>query len=554
MLISFLMIDYVKFFPYDEMRPEQDSVLKEIAKNWDNKKYYILQLDVGTGKSGIAKTVANWSKNAFIITETKQLQQQYIYDFGKDSEFVSIKGKANYSCNKNPRLNCENGPCTLRKDVMGMPSCMKTCKYYSLREKALRSHTVLTSYAYLFRAFDCSGFWKKRNLMVFDECHLIEDQLVNFASFEINPMELDKTYGLFDRFTNRKELMKPFTLDGWENNKERILVIYDIVKNKRDELFNMLKEVIGDLKVEELDEDTIDSMNSIHKLYYKIDKLYRKMDVFNTQRKDNWIISPSKVDGALTFTPLFVDSLFNSFCNNWADKFLFMSATILDIDGFINDLGIDKDQCIVIKVESTFDPNKSPIYYMPCGKMNYQSIDESIPRACEAISMILQSKRNEKGIIHTGNYKVAEKIWNDFEHIQNYDHERLLMKAKDNDEISNQNLINVHTRSLDTVLVSPSMTTGVDLKDDLSRFQVIVKMPFSSLGDPRTKKKTDISPDWYACQMLKNLIQACGRSTRSVDDHSSTYVLDSSFAYYINKYKKWLPKQFLARLRNVTIT
>ena len=88
------MIDYKKYFPYDQIRPEQETVLKEIASHWNDKKYFILQLDVGTGKSGIAKSVANWSKDAFIITETKQLQEQYVHDFGKDKEFVSIKGNA----------------------------------------------------------------------------------------------------------------------------------------------------------------------------------------------------------------------------------------------------------------------------------------------------------------------------------------------------------------------------------------------------------------------------------------------------------------------------
>ncbi len=540
------MIDYRKHFPYDQIRPEQEEVLKQIAEHWGDKKYFILQLDVGTGKSGIAKTVANWSNDAFIITETKQLQEQYVHDFGTDKEFVSIKGKANYQCNKNGRLNCENGPCTLRKAAGSMPPCMNTCKYYALRKRALASHTVLTSYAYIFRAFDCAGFWKPRQLMAFDECHLIEDQLVNFASFEINPDELDRTYGLFDNCENRAKELVPFTDTGWEQNKERFKRVFQYICAKREELWAMLQEELGDVKPEELDEDTLDSMNSTHKLYYKIDKLYKKMDVFFNQRKDNWIISPNVTDGSLQFTPLFVDSLFNQFCNNWAEKFLFMSATILDIDGFIKDLGINKDDCLVIKMESTFDPNKSPIYFMPCGSMSYQNIDESLPKACDAVKVILNKKKDEKGIIHTGNYKVAKTIYD------NVKDSRLLMKATE--EITNQNLIKVHERSQNTVLLSPSMTTGVDLRDDLSRFQVIVKMPFSSLADPRIKKKSELSSDWYACQMLKTLVQACGRSTRSAEDFSSTFVLDSSFAYWINKYKKWLPKQFLARLRGVTLT
>lgn len=535
-----MSFDYKKFFPYKEIRPEQDAVLKQISENWDSKKYFILQLDVGTGKSGIAKTVADWSRNAFIITETKQLQEQYVHDFGSDPQFVSIKGKANYQCNKNARLNCENGPCTLRVGKGPQLKCRKTCKYYQLRERALKSHTVLTSYAYIFRAFDCAGFWEPRQLMVFDECHLLENQLVNFASFNIDPIELDKAYGLFDNSKDRKELMKKFVTGGWEVNKDRFDKIFSLVHYKRQELFAMLKEEIGeDIEPENLDEDTLDALQNTHKVYYKIDKLWKKMSVFKAQNKSNWVIEPD-ADGVLCFTPLFVNSLFKQFCNEWANKFIFMSATILDIDGFIKDLGINKDDCLICKIESTFDPKKSPIYSSPCGMMNYKSIDNTLPKVCDVVSAILNRNQNAKGIIHTGNYKVAKYI---YEHVKN---DRLLMKVSD--EITNQNLLKVHSRSKNTVLLSPSMTTGVDLKDDLSRFQIIVKMPFSSLADPRIKKKSEISSDWYACEMLKNFIQACGRSTRSTDDHSVTYVLDSSLRYWIHKYEKWLPHQFLNRL------
>ena len=540
------MIDYKKYFPYDEIRPEQDYVLSEITKNWDKKKYFILQCDVGTGKSGIAKTAANWCKDSFIITETKQLQQQYVNDFAHEKNMVSIKGKANYPCDRNVRLNCENGPCTLRKASSAPPSCMNTCKYYTLRKKALASQIVLTSYAYIFRAFDCSGLWRPRQLMVFDECHLIEDQLINFASFTIDPDYLDRNFGVFDMLPDRADHIKPFIEDGWTNkNKERFKTTFKCVVSKRNELFDMMKEELGEDDPEKLDEDTLDILSKTHKLYYDLDKLYKKMDVFNLAKKDDWIIAVDS-QGKLTFTPLNVDSLFNKFCNTWAEKFIFMSATILDTEGYIKELGIDPEECLVLKVGSSFDPSKSPIYFMPCGSMNYQSIQDSLPKAYEAINFIMSKKPDEKGIIHTGNYKVADGIWNSTD-ISKQNHDRFLIKASE--DVTNQNLIKIHEKSENTVLLSPSMTTGVDLKDDLSRFQIIVKMPFSSLGDPRTKKKSEMNSNWYTCQMLKNLVQACGRSTRSADDHSVTYVLDSSFRYWVTKYKKWLPEQFLQRIK-----
>ena len=541
-------MDILKYFPYKDIRPEQESVLAEIFNNWNNKKYFILQCDVGTGKSGIAKTVANFSENSFIITETKQLQQQYIDDFKHENNMISIKGKANYQCNRNQRLNCETGPCTIKSNK-GYLNCMNSCKYYSTRKKAIESKIVLTSYAYIFRAFDCSNLWKPRELLVFDECHLLENQLINFASFELDVEYLNKQFGLFEMEEEYSTLYKEkFTSNEWnEDNKNKFEKILNLISIKKCELFEMMKEEIGD-DVSLLDDEDSELLSTTHKLYYEIDKLYKKMILFKSVKKDDWVIGLSTY-GSLVFTPLNVNYLFKMFCDNWAKKFIFMSATILDIEGFINDLGIDKDDCLVVNVPSSFSPDKSPIYYMPCGSMNYNNIDETLPKACETIDKILSHKKDDKGIIHTGNYKVATKIYKDYKNISKVNRDRFLIKFTD--EVTNQNLINLHTRSKNTVLLSPSMTTGVDLKDDLSRFQIIVKMPFMSLADPRTKKKSELNNDWYVCQMLKTLIQACGRSTRSSDDYSATYVLDSSFKYYVTRYKKWLPEYFLNRIKGI---
>lgn len=48
--------------------------------------------------------------------------------------------------------------------------------------------------------------------------------------------------------------------------------------------------------------------------------------------------------------------------------------------------------------------------------------------------------------------------------------------------------------------------------------------------------------------MFRTLVQACGRSTRSEEDWSITYILDSAFYYWVNKYKNWFSKQFLKRI------
>jgi Rad3-related DNA helicase len=107
--------------------------------------------------------------------------------------------------------------------------------------------------------------------------------------------------------------------------------------------------------------------------------------------------------------------------------------------------------------------------------------------------------------------------------------------------ISNEYLIQQHIRiDKPTVLISPSMNTGVDLPDDLARFQIIVKMPYGTLGNKRIKEKSKIDNTWYQVDMIRNFIQSCGRGVRSEDDYCVTYVLDSSFYYCIKQNLKYI--------------
>lgn len=554
--------DYFEYFPYKELRPEQRQVLDILAKNWDNpdKKYYILQLGVGVGKSGIAMTAANMSEDAFILTKTKQLQDQYMSDFGECCDIIDIKGRANYPCNINPKLNCECGLCVMLtdpSDAVKLP-CRDDCLYYSRRAQALASHTVVTSYAYLFRAFDCAKFWRKRDLAVFDECHLLEDELVGFAEFTLNPNELQKRFKLFDGIKNPsqlKRLKQKFSKSGiTQENMDRLREFYDLAYSKRADLFTEMQDKFLSCDIsrpEDIDADTLELISKTHRVYYELDKFVKQLDIYyeTSKFKNAWLIHLDS-DNWLKFTPLFVNSLFN-YCVKYkvAQRYIFMSATIFDIEGFITEFGLKRDEVVFINVESTFDPNKSPIKYIPCGKMTYNEWQTTLPAMYKTINTIMDVHYNDKGIIHTGNYKIAKNIYDELNKKQD---ERFIYRTST--EISNAVLLKEHSEEdRPTVLLSPSMTTGVDLKDDLSRFQIIAKLPFQSLGDIRVSTKAKIKPNWYAMNMLRSLVQSAGRSTRSAEDHSTTYILDSSFLYWFSMYQKMLPNDFIHRLKMATI-
>lgn len=532
-------MNYRDYFPYKEVREEQDKVLTQIFDKWYDKKYFILQLEVGIGKSGIAKTLANYANNSFIITATKQLQDQYIKDFRHENNMVSIKGKSNYICNINEKMTCENAVCSANYETY--KNCKSTCKYYSTRNRALFSKIALTSYSYIFKAFE-TNVWKTRDLMIFDECHLLENQLTNYASFKIIPSDLQDKYELFNNmdFIEFCEILHKPTEVGYENNRKWVETIYELLGKKQIEMHAKIESDLRNKDINELDEDDIDFINSINKDYGNLLKLYKKIRIFLNSFKgsNDWLITP--IENGLEFTPIFVKELFTKIVDKWANKFVFMSATILDIDNFIDELGINRKDVEVINIQSNFPSKNSPIVYLPCGKMDYKNLDNTMPNIIKTVDNILSKHPNEQGIIHTGNYKIAKAI---YEQLNN---ERLIIKTEE--DFNNEKILEKHMKNKNnSVLISPSLTTGVDLKDDLSRFQIIVKMPFLSLADNKIKTKINLNNDWYVCEMLKTFVQSCGRSTRSKDDWSITYVLDSSLYYWISKYSKWLNQQFLNR-------
>jgi len=103
------------------------------------------------------------------------------------------------------------------------------------------------------------------------------------------------------------------------------------------------------------------------------------------------------------------------------------------------------------------------------------------------------------------------------------------------------------TSKLETVLVSPSMINGVDLKDELSRFQVILKVPFPNLMSTKIKRRLKTRPEWYNWKTLVDLLQAYGRSIRNDDDWAETYILDECFDQILEN--KNVPQYFLDALK-----
>lgn len=98
-----------------------------------------------------------------------------------------------------------------------------------------------------------------------------------------------------------------------------------------------------------------------------------------------------------------------------------------------------------------------------------------------------------------------------------------------------------------TVLISPSLNTGIDLRDDRARFAIIVKVPYPSKGDRWTDVRRERDSAWYNWLTGLKLVQAYGRTCRNKDDWAITYILDSAFTGFVRRNR--MPKWFIEAIK-----
>ena len=278
-------------------------------------------------------------------------------------------------------------------------------------------------------------------------------------------------------------------------------------------------------------------------------KLTRAINDIRSNPK-NWIVSEiKKEDNEVTgvqLKPLDVSPYCKGVFEK-CDKTLMMSATILDSKTFCQSLGLAYDEVKSIHVRSDFPFQNRPIYplniaYLNSDSLKLQDVQIKIARA---IDNLMTLYRNDKGIIHTTSYKQLVFIK------ENISQENKCRLLETNPEIQRDEVIAEHANTTKpTVLISPSLYVGLDLKDDLSRFQIITEVPYSDLGDRWINEKRKISGQWYNWQTALRLVQGYGKSIRSKEDYAVTYVLDSGFENFVWRNKHILPDWFTQAIQS----
>lgn len=462
-----------------------------------------IEAPTGCGKSPINASFLNTYGGA-ILVPTKQLQDQYTRDW----DVPLLKGSGNYLCSRAPSTgtmlekSCKiNGGRKInQKDGAPPISCRQCqgCPYSAAKFAFTTARWGVTNYSCYFAlalhdpSFEIQGKW-----LAMDEGHHLEKVLIEAAAVTVKGDVWRKAFKQLmpmpDDVTQAIEQCKKLVAQGkivFSPEKERLEFTYI------DELGSAISYAEGEVSVGE------PWCLSVGKDEFVIKPLSPEKLLF--------LIGTKRI--VLTSATLPRPGLLKSWDNSYAR----------------------------LEVKSDFPVINRPINYIPVGSMVKASLEASMPLMVKKISQILAHHPHEKGIIHCASFQLGKTIGTLL------NNKRVLVHNSFNrDEILHRH----HCDDSPTVIISPSMTEGIDLKDDLGRFNIIAKIPYPSLGDQWVKAKQAVDQEWYAWSTAKDVVQAVGRTTRTDTDYSSSYILDSAFGKFYDRWGYLFPSWFSEAIR-----
>ena len=337
----------------------------------------------------------------------------------------------------------------------------------------------------------------------------------------------------FLRFLSGEIITTVESMEGGMKSEPR-----NVREDKRDlKISKVLKTKNSDVKIMQLIND--------------LKQYQTKIEIFLKEYKENpnnWVLETNYNEKLkqkeLSLEPIWAYDYLDKYVFSNYDMVVLMSGTILDKNLFCQLNGLDVSKAVYYSIGSPFPLKNRPIYYMPVGKMSYKSKDETFKRYIPYIQKLLDKYKNKKGIIHTNSFELAKWIENSIK-----DPRLIFHDSSNKDE-----MLKYHKESDEpTVIVSPSMDTGVSFDNDDARFQIIAKVPYPSLASQKNKLRQSNNPDWYSWKTVSGIIQMTGRPVRSNLDYADTIIIDGGFGDVIKHSSQFLPDWIQEAIKKVNV-
>jgi len=485
------------FKNFSSWRPFQEETASKITDS-DNK-ISMISAPTGSGKSLIAMSICKEYQRSLYLCSTKTLQDQLANDF---EGIPILKGRANYPCVYNkvteasfPKITCDD--CIAEFDDEAAEDCKHYCVYEVKKREALRAQIAILNMTYYITEINFIGRFKSCNMVVVDECDMLEKEILKFISLSVSDRQMDRFNLEPPQYKTKFESWKLWA-EKYLPNIEKSLELLNIQfkDNRKDiSLFRTIKSTRA---------------------------LYKKMTMFRDFVDETWIYEER--GNKWEFKPTWISQFMGEYFWNHAQRFVLMSAT----PPMPRLIGVD--DCKRIELPSQFLKESRRVIYDPVANLTHKTMDEEKPKLLKRVKEIIDSYPNEKGLIHTVSYLLADYL------AKNLNSNRILT----HDGGGRTDTLNkFKTINFPAVLISPSMDRGVDLPYDAARWCIVAKLPFPDLSDKQVSARLyshgSFGRQWYAQTTASTLMQMTGRIVRAIDDFGTSWILDRQFENFYAK-------------------
>ena len=471
---------------YRSWRPNQRELIQTIL---DSDKHAVLvEATTGFGKSGVAAGLTCLTKGrVLILTKTLQLTQQYLRDF---PFMTTLEGKDNFNCvlDGHEETPVSRAPCSTGYEC----PIRSRCPYFVRAREARGAKVTVTSYAKAF-----SSYLGEFALIICDEGHLLHNEIMNAFTIRLPYKEFRELDMPVPPFGSIEEGAR------WAEGKSALVE----------------RQLVGLKQV--LKKETTNHPD-LRKRYHALRTVsFQLQKLADANLEAVWSIEPYKK--VMMLRPLWpvhhADQLLLQ-----GKKVVIQSATIPDGEYLARTLGLNSWEHV--KVGSSFDPERHPIYFWPAAKLQAKPPDET-DKMVAAIDRVLDYYPKQRGIIHTVNMTLTQAIGRKSRH-----RARFIVQGPGK---KRGLCIDEFLKKQYSVLVSPSVTTGLDGKFELARFQIMAKVPFENQNQPSVAEKLEASPDWYSYECAFHIQQMAGRVMRDKWDYGETWILDEHFGWFLKR-------------------
>lgn len=507
-------------------RDQQVQGLNFLSKS--DKAFSILEMTVGSGKSGVAVGSCAGYGSSYLVTPTKSLQNQYSEDFRGDS--VQLRGRANYHCSHNkPELNrkiihlikqgqsfpmpnkyesCGAAPCIPLRNgkrkafIEECESGSGPCPYTTMIEECQKHDLVIANpYSLIYISY-FGGHLSQRELLVVDEAHDLIKVIRSIATLNIT----------INRLVAPKEIEGLVTPSHW---------------------INWLK------RAEQ--QSTFPDKKELEKYLAKLEKLEKSESAYGKKAIVKCFHDSDNDKFKVTFIPDNIAGLARELLFNLGKKVILLSGTIPDYRGFCMELGIPLDDVDVLRIPSDFPAQNRPVY-LPQTQLDlsHKNWMKNLAPACKEVDRIIALYSNKRTIVHTPSYRKAHQVAELLKSPKVITHEPENFQEK----------LDIFLKTEGAVFVSPSVAQGVSFDGTKAENQIIMTPSYANIDDPLVKYRLDQGLwNWYNTQALIVFLQQCGRVVRSKDETGHTWLIDIRFNDLIRKCWKQVPQWFADGLK-----